>query len=105
MTKRILFIFGGAIGDALLGVQLARTLVAAGSDATLMLVSTRKNFFLRQLMESVPQAAYRELPRGSVHSWLALAGLALAPHGAVFLEPFQDTVPLWRKIIDLNITH
>jgi len=104
MTKRILFIFGGAIGDALLGVQLARTLAAAGSDATLTLVSTRKNYFLRQLMESVPQAAYRELPRGSVHSWLALVELALAPHGAVFLEPFQDTVPLWWKIIARMVT-
>lgn len=99
MSKNLIYIFGGAIGDALLGVQLAHTLEAAQSESRLTLISTRKNNFVRQLLELVPEVRYRELPRRDIRSWFALPRLALSTHGVVFLEPFQDVVPAWWKII------
>ncbi len=99
MPKNLIFIFGGAIGDALLGVQLAHTLEATGSQSRLTLVSTRKSNFVRQLLELVPQVEYREMVRSDIRSWFVLASLALSPHGVVFLEPFQDRVPQWWKIV------
>lgn len=85
-------------------MQLAHALEAAHSNGHLTLLSTRKSSFVRQLIESVPQVTYRELSRNDFRSWLTLIGLAFSPHGAVFLEPFQDTVPLWWKIIARMVT-
>lgn len=99
MPKKILFVFGGAIGDALLGIQLAHALRAAQSSSQLTLVSTRKSNFVRQIVETVPEVQYRELPRNGVRSWFELLALAFSPHGVVFLEPFQDIIPLWWKVI------
>lgn len=99
MPKHSLYIFGGAIGDALLGIQLAHTLRAAQSPSRLTLISTRKSDFVRQIVEMVPEVEYREMPRNDIRSWFALLGLALHPHGIVFLEPFQDVVSVWWKIL------
>lgn len=99
MPKDLLYIFGGAIGDALLGIQLAHTLTVAHAPSRLTLISTRKSDFVRQIVEMVPEVEYREMPRGDVRSWFALVGLALRPHGIVFLEPFQDVVSVWWKIL------
>ncbi|MFA6519722.1 MAG: glycosyltransferase family 9 protein [Candidatus Paceibacterota bacterium] len=99
MPKDLLYIFGGAIGDALLGIQLAHTLAAADSPSRLTLISTRKSDFVRQIVEMVPEVQYREMPRGDIRSWFTLLGLALHPHGVVFLEPFQDVVSAWWKIL------
>ncbi|MDO8576563.1 MAG: glycosyltransferase family 9 protein [bacterium] len=99
MPKHFLYIFGGAIGDALLGIQLAHTLRVAQSEGRVTLISTRRSSFARQIAAVVPEVEYRELPRGDVRSWFALVGLAVRPHGVVFLEPFQDVVSVWWKII------
>lgn len=99
MPKQLLYIFGGAIGDALLGVQLAHTLEAAGAGGRLTFVSTKKSSFARQVVELVPNVKYCELPPAEIWSWIVLAKLSLSPHGVVFLEPFQDLVPRWWKII------
>lgn len=99
MPKHFIYIFGGAIGDALLGVQLAHTLEAAQPGSRLTLISTRKSNFTRELLALVPQVEYRELPRSDIRSWFALLVLALAPHDVVFLEPFQDVVPKWWIVI------
>ena len=104
MPEKLIFIFGGAIGDALLGVQLAHALEAVKPQGRLTLLSTRKSSFVKQLLEVVPQVEYRELPRNDIRSWAALLRLALSPHGVVFLEPFQDIVPLWWKIIARSAT-
>jgi hypothetical protein len=99
VPKESLFIFGGAIGDALLGIELQHTLEAADADTTLTLLSTRKSGFSRQVALSVPGLNYRELPPRSFGSWIYLLRLALTPHAVVFLEPFQDKVPLWWSVI------
>jgi len=99
MPKHIIYIFGGAIGDALLGIQLTHTLSAAKYPGRLTLISTRKSDFVRQIVEMVPEVKYREMPRNDVRSWFALLGLALRPNGIVFLEPFQDVVSVWWKIL------
>lgn len=99
MPKNILFVFGGAIGDALLGIQLAHALRAAQYHGRLTLVSTRKSDFVRQIVETVPEVHYRELLRSEFHSWFTLLMFGLSPHGVVFLEPFQDVIPLWWKVI------
>ncbi|MDP2665439.1 MAG: hypothetical protein Q8P23_02195, partial [bacterium] len=63
MPKHVIYIFGGAIGDALLGIQLAHTLTAAQYPGRLTLISTRKSDFVRQIVEMVPEVEYREMPR------------------------------------------
>ncbi|MSR70797.1 hypothetical protein EXS62_02040 [Candidatus Kaiserbacteria bacterium] len=99
MHKEYIFIFGGAIGDALLGIHLGQTLAAAAPGSRLTLLSTRKSSFTKQLVDLVPEVAYREMPKDRIGSWLALLGLALSPHGVAYLEPFRDATPLWWRII------
>lgn len=99
MPKQFLYIFGGAIGDALLGVQLAHTLEKAYPTGRLTLISTRKSNFVRQVLELVPQVEYMELPRNEIRSWFLLVKFAFSAHGVVFLEPFRDASPVWWKII------
>ena len=99
MSKQYIFIFGGAIGDSLLGVQLAHILEGAFPSSRLITISTRKSNFVRELLGLVPQIEYRELLRSDIRSWLVLLRLACSPHCVVFLEPFQDAIPLWWKII------
>lgn len=99
MSKDVLYIFGGAAGDTLLGVQLFHALKKADEKATLTFISTRKSGFSQNIVASVPGARYEELPLWSVRSWLRLVSLAARPHSVVFLEPFQDKVSLrWRCI-------
>lgn len=99
MSKQYVFIFGGAIGDSLLGVQLAHILEVAFPSSRLIMISTRESNFVRELLELIPQVEYRELLRNDIFSWCALLRLSCSPHNVVFLEPFQDATPLWWKII------
>src|SRR3989344_5216746 len=104
MSKHFIYIFGGAIGDALLGVQLAHTLERAYPAGRLTLISTCESSFVRQVLELVPQVEYMELPRNKIRSWFTLLKLALFAHGVVFLEPFRDALPVWWKIIARMVT-
>jgi hypothetical protein len=104
MPKQYVFIFGGAIGDSLLGVQLAHILEVAFPSSRLIMISTRESNFVGELLELVPQVEYRELLRSDIRSWFALLRLACSPHNVVFLEPFQDAIPLWWKIIARMMT-
>ena len=98
MPRHSLFIYGGAIGDTLLGIQLAHALQAAGGKSTLTLISTRASGFSRQVAEAAG-VRYLELPREKLFSWFALVRFAFSPHAVVYLEPFQDKIPTWWKII------
>ncbi len=99
MPKRYLFIFGGAIGDTLLGIHLGRTLVATDPGSVLTLVSTRKSDIVRQLVGTVPFVAYQEMLKNEWRSWLKLLQLSFLPNGVAYLAPFRDATPLWWRII------
>ena len=99
MRKEYIFIFGGAIGDALLGIHLGQVLAEAAPGSRLTLLSTKKSSFTGQLAALVPDVSYREMPKNSVGSWFMLARLALTPHGIAYLEPFRNALPLWWRII------
>lgn len=99
MPKHFIYIFGGAIGDALLGVQLAHTLEKAYPTSRLTLISTRKSSFVRQVLELVPQVEYMELLHDDIYSWFSLLKFVFSAHGVAFLEPFRDPPPFWWKII------
>lgn len=98
IPKKALFIYGGAIGDTLLGIQLAHAIETAGADTKLTLLSTRASGFSRQVAEAAG-VHYQELPREKLLSWILLLRFALSPHAAIYLEPFQDKIPTWWKII------
>ena len=100
MTPRHAYIFGGAIGDALLGIQLWRCLDAAHPGARLLVISTRKeNSFVEGLFTTVPGIEFIALPKESAGSWLRLMFLALTPHKVVYLEPFRNNTALWWRIM------
>lgn len=99
MPKHFLYIFGGAIGDALLGVHLGRILVANFPDARLRIISTRKNKFVREILESLPFISYEEMPRNCLSSWIRLITLLRVPHAVAYWSPFRDSISLWWRII------
>jgi hypothetical protein len=93
------FLFGGAIGDTLLGIQIGRVLAHNKPEAKLMLLTTRPNNFSRELVANIPFVEYRELPKNKVSSWLYLAALMVRPWSSVVYEPFVDPLSLWWRII------
>lgn len=99
MPRDCLFIFGGAIGDALLGVQLSHALAKAAPESRLVCISTRRSGFVREFLKLVPSLSYRELPPRDLRSWLYVARLLFRPHAVVFFVPFQDRVPWWWRFI------
>ena len=99
MSKEFIFIFGGAIGDALLGIHIGQVLAAAAPGSRLILVSTKRSSFTRQLVDLVPEVSYREMPKESINSWIILVSMALKPHRVAYLEPFRDQTPFWWRLI------
>lgn len=99
MPKHTLFIFGGAIGDALLGIQLFHAMQKTDPSSSLTFVATGKSGFSRQVVGSVPGVVYTEMPPRAWRSWVRLCALAFSPHGVVYLEPFRDHVSLWWRVI------
>lgn len=97
--SNFLYLFGGAIGDALVGVHLGRTLAANVPGAQLTLISTRENQFVRELLADLTFINYRELPWKRPGSWLALARLSLSSWNTVLYEPATAEVPLWWRTI------
>lgn len=99
MRRGYLHLYGGAIGDGLLGVHMGRVLASAIPGAVLTLASTRPNPFMRELAESYSFLDYRELPKGNFSSWVTVAGFALRPWYAVVYEPATGGMPLWWSLI------
>lgn len=99
MTTRYLYLYGGAIGDALLGIHIGRTLEANLPGATIELVSTRPNPFVRELAAELTFIRYRELPKERLSSWLFLPLLMLRQYASVVYEPASTTLPLWWRLI------
>lgn len=98
-APKYMYIYGGAIGDALLGVHLGRTLAAAVPGAYLILISTRTNLFVRELAEPIPFVSVCEMPKEKIRSWWLLFRLFCTPHCAVYMEPLSGPVPLWWRFI------
>ncbi|MDE1924835.1 MAG: hypothetical protein KGH79_01485 [Patescibacteria group bacterium] len=96
---KYLYLFGGAVGDALLGLHLARTLDAARPGSRLLLISTRHNTFVRELMRSIPFAQYVELPKTDFKSWVTLVMLAISSCRAAVFEPLSAPMPLWWTLL------
>src|SRR3989344_3311830 len=91
MRKEYIFIFGGEIGGALLGIHLGQVLAEAAPGSRLTLLSTKKSSFTGQLAALVPEVSYREMPKNSIGSWLFLAPPARHPPPAPLLRPLLRT--------------
>lgn len=98
-ASKYMYIYGGAIGDALLGVHLGRTLAAAVPGTHLTLISTRTNPFVRELAEPIHFVSVCEMPKEKIRSWWLLFRLFCTPHCAVYMEPLSGPVPLWWRFI------
>jgi hypothetical protein len=96
---KYVFVYGGAIGDALVGMHLGRTLALNRPGARLLMLSTRRNPFVKDLARHIPSVAYHELPKDALLSWLALPFLALTPSCSVVYEPTIETLPPWWRLI------
>jgi len=95
---RYLFIFGGTIGDGLLGAHLGRLLRANVPDATLTIVSTRRSSFMRELIGPLPFVDFLEMPKESFGSWVWLLSLVWSPWKcAVYVQ--LSGMPLWWRMI------
>lgn len=90
-----IYIYGGAIGDTLLGVHIGRTLRKNIPDAQLLMISTRKNQFAGELVQSLPFVVYKEMPKNRLSSWFYLCSLMWTPHSIIHGLPS----PIWWKII------
>lgn len=99
MTDRYLYLSSGAIGEALLGIHIGRTLTKNVPDAILEVLSPRSNPFVRELMAEVPFITYREMRKSTLVGWLALFHLARYRYRSVVLETVTVPLPLWWRII------
>lgn len=99
MNRRYLLLYGGPIGDSLVGIHVGRTLAANVPGAVLELVSVRENTFIRELCRELPFIRYRELPKNKLSSWLALPALAFHRYSSIAYEPNSYPISLWWKII------
>ena len=99
MPKKYLFIFGGAIGDALLGVHLGRMLSSSIPSSQITLISTRENRFVRDLLQPISFVHFVEMPKWNPRSWIILLRLCLYPHYTVFCEPITSSTSLWWQFI------
>ncbi len=98
-NNEFVYIFGGAIGDALLGVHLGCVLAASVPGASLTLVATRKNDFVRNLLQPIPFVHFIEMPKGNLLSLFTLFKLGFSAHYTAMYEPISAFVPLWWRII------
>ena len=96
---KYLYVYGGAIGDTLLGIHLGRTLSLNNPQTQLILVSTRKNDFARELTATIPFVQYIELQKRHFSSWIMLARMMSKPWKSVIYDPFASPVSFWWKII------
>lgn len=96
---RYLLLYGGPIGDSLVGIHVGRTLAANMPGAVLELISTRENVFIRELCRDLPFIRFRELPKESLGSWIALVALAFSRNASMAYEPVSSQMSLWWRLI------
>ncbi len=94
-----MFLYGGAIGDTLLGIHIGRVLSENRPGIQLVMLSTRKSTFARELTQNIPFVMYRELNRNNPISWIQLLGLMFTRWNSVVFDPFASPVSTWWKII------
>lgn len=99
VRRRYLLLYGGPIGDSLVGIHVGRTLAANQPGAVLELVSVRENAFVRELCRDLPFIRYRELRKESLGSWLSLPALAFHRYASIAYEPVSYRISLWWRII------
>lgn len=99
-----MYLFGGAIGDALLGVHLGRMLAATSPGARLTLLSTRENPFVRDMLQPLPFVCLLEMPKERPRSWIVLMRLLFSSHHLALCEPLSASLPLWWCIIARTLT-
>jgi len=87
MKQHYFYLYSGAIGEALLGIHIGRTLAANVPGARLEIASPRSNPFVQQLAAELPFVTYRELPKGRLSGWIALIGLMTHRYKSVALAP------------------
>jgi hypothetical protein len=103
MRRDYLYLYGGAVGDTLLGVHLGRCLEKSIPGVKLTLLATRKNKFVEELVRPIPFVSFKALPKGSVGSWFFLVKKAFTCNALVYLEPFSGKTPVWWKVIFIVI--
>lgn len=96
---KYLYLYGGAIGDSLVGIHLGRWLAARRPGARLTLLSTRRNPFVRELVQNIPFVRYRELLKEDPRTWWHLGALLLSPSSVFAFEPTDVPVPPWWRLI------
>lgn len=96
---KYLFLYGGAIGDTLLGIHLGRTLAQHEPGSSLVMISTRRQQFARELTQEVPFIAYREMQSKNPLSWLYLPYFALSTWKSAVFVPFVNPLSTWWKIL------
>lgn len=97
--SRYLYLCSGAIGEALLGIHIGRTLAANVPGAVLEITLPRPNPFVRELVAELPFVAYRELSKKSLASWLGLLALLPYAYKSVVLEPVTVAPPVWWRLL------
>lgn len=104
MSTEFVYIFGGAMGDALLGVHLGRILSSVKPGSKLLVLSTRKNDLVRDLLAPIPFVTYKECLKWRPASWFWLLTSIPTGHKVVYWEPFQNPVSLWWRVIARALT-
>lgn len=99
MKRRYILLYGGPIGDSLVGIHVGRTLAANVPGAVLELISTNENSFVRDLCSNLPFIRYRVLNKKSLASWLMLPALAFHRYASFAYEPIAFPMSLWWRII------
>ncbi len=99
MASRYLYLYGGAIGDALVGIHTGRLLAENIPSARLELISTRHNVFVKEMVANLPFIEYRELDKKDFAAWLILPRYLFRSYASVAYDPVTSAVPLWWRLI------
>lgn len=99
MKRHFLLLYGGAIGDSLVGMHAGRTIAANLPGEVLELISTRKNAFTEELCSELPFIRFRSLPKESIASWCAILSLAFRRNISIVYEPVSAPMSPWWKLI------
>lgn len=96
---KYVYLYGGAIGDSLVGIHVARTLEVRKSGTRLLLLSTRRNPFVRELTQSLSFVRYREFIKGDPRTWWVAFSLITSPSCIFVFEPTDVPLPPWWLLI------
>lgn len=99
MKRRYLYLYGGAIGDALVGIHTGRLLSENVPGARLELISARRNAFVREMVLDLPFIEYRELDKKDLSAWLTLPRYLFRTYSSAVYEPVTSDMPLWWRLI------